>query len=69
MPGRPTEAPTIPQQATLPAEAQLPVPMILPDMPDLGSAPDFPPLDLPSDAAAGIDMALTVVPDFILDLG
>ncbi len=67
--GRPTQAPTIPPQATLPDEAHLPDPMTLPDMPDLGSAPDFPPLGLPSDAAAGINMALEVVPDFILDLG
>ena len=64
--GRPTEAPTIPPQATpLPAEAHLPEPTILPD---LGSVPGFPPLDLPADAGTGIDVAVDVVPDFILDV-
>ena len=65
MPGRPTEAPTIPQQASdhVPDQVQLPEPMPLPDVPDLGGAPDFPPLDLPTEAGTGIDMALEVVPD------
>ena len=68
--GRPTEAPTIPPQATIPAEAQLPDPMPLPDMPDLGSAPEFPPLNPPAAGAAdaGINMAMDVVPDFIFEV-
>ncbi len=64
--GRPTEAPT--PQPTLPDEAQLPEPMLLPDMPDLGGAPDFPPLNFPDDAGAGIVIADGHVPDFVFDL-